>query len=156
MIFPMPKETGDLFKGICDKLVTEGKAERLQDEFVRCIKDGSQDGRKVYQQVYLIKVKRDSPFERNKYKVRFFYHTISAKTREYSKDVDRCEINISGEALQVITARLLVLAENWPMAVLLKDLITEKGIDAVKLKEFIETYLEQQGKPKSDIKVIVE
>ena len=156
MIFPMPKETGELFDGICQKLVDEGKAERLPDEFVRCIKDGSRDGRKVYQKVYLIKFKRDDVFERSKYKVRFFYHTISAKTREYSKDVDRCEINICDEALKLVVARLLVLAENWPLAVMLKDLITDKGIDAMKLKEFIEIYLEQQGKPKSDIGIIIE
>lgn len=156
MIFPMPKETGELFDGICQKLVDEGKAERLPDEFVKCIKDGSQDGRKVYQKVYLIKFKVDNIFERSKYKVHFFYHTISVKTREYSKDVDRCEINISGEALQILTARLLVLAENWPLAVMLKDLISDKGIDVVKLKTFIEIYLEQQGKSKSDIGIIVE
>jgi hypothetical protein len=154
-IIPLSREMGEYLQSKCDAFVRDGKGKRLPDELVRCVHDGSKSNSKSYAQVYVLNVKRDNPLEPNKAKVRFFYHTASIEDREGKREVERCEIKASEEAIRLVGDTFEVGGYLRKIGMHFMD--SQGNIDVIQLKAVFEMAAKiVEGKEASEIKIILD
>jgi hypothetical protein len=89
MILPFPREVAQRAQDWCEHQVQLGNA--------RCLHDGFGQDIKTYTKVYIITVLRKNPFDPNKARVKFIYHTKEIDIRGKKVQVERGDINITVE-----------------------------------------------------------
>jgi hypothetical protein len=155
MIFGMPRSLGEYFESKCIAFVKEGKGKRLPDEIIRCVHDGSKGDSDNYSRVYLLNVKRTNPLEPNRAKARFFYHTITVTDKEGTRQVERCELKASEEAIRLIGDTFEVGGYLRKLSMHFMD--KEGNIDFVRLKSVLEMALKMvDNTDNPEIKIILD
>lgn len=153
--FPMPRSMGEFFESKCLAFVKEGKGKRGKDELVRCVHDGSMGDSQVYAKVYLLNVKRDNPLEPNRAKVRFFYHTSKIMDREGEKEVERCEVKASEDAVRLLGDTFEVGGYLRKLGMHFMD--SQGNIDIIRLKAVVEMAVKLvEGTEHPEIKIILD